>query len=238
MAYGQPNRTAAGAQTDAAALDAGLRSYMLGIYNYMGLGLALSAIVALAVVAVPALTSVVVFSPLRLLFVLAPLGIILLMSFRAQTMSAGTIKVLYWTLCATMGASMSALLIIYEPTSVVKTFFITAAAFGALSLYGYTTKRSLSGVGSFAIMGLIGIILASIVNIFLASSMLGFIISVAGVLIFSALIAFDTQRLKESYYDGMNADDQTKLSVFGAMSLYINFVNLFQFLLMFLGDRE
>lgn len=238
MAYGQPHRPAAGAQMDAAGIDAGLRSYMLGIYNLMGLGLALSAIIALAVVAVPALTSVVVFSPLRWLFVLAPLGIILFMSFKAQSMSAGTAKALYWTLCATMGASMSALLIIYEPTSVVKTFFVTAAAFGALSLYGYTTKKSLSGLGSFAIMGVIGLVLAMIVNMFLGSSMLGFIISAAGVLIFSALIAYDTQNLKNAYYEGMAADDQTKLSVFGAMSLYINFVNLFQFLLMFLGDRE
>ena len=238
MAYGQPHRTAAGAQMDAAGIDAGLRSYMLGIYNYMGLGLALSAVIALAIATVPALSQIFVFSPLRIVFMLTPIGILLLMSFRAQSMSAGTIKALYWALCATMGVSLSVLLFAYEPTSVAKTFFIPAAAFGALSLWGYTTKKSLSGIGTFCMMGVIGLVIAMIVNIFLASSMLSFIISGAGVLIFSGLIAFDTQRLKEAYHEGMAADDQTKLSVFGAMSLYINFINLFQFLLMFLGDRE
>lgn len=237
MATGQFNRAAAGAQIDA-RMDEGLRSYMLGIYNYMGLGLALSAIVALAVASVPALAEALVFSPLRWLFVLAPIGILLFMSFRLQSLSAGTLKALYWTLCATMGVSMSVLLFVYSPSSVVKTFFATAAAFGAMSLWGYTAKKSLSGVGTFCAMGLIGLIVAMVVNIFLQSPMMHFIIAGAGVLIFAGLTAWDTQNLKNAYHEGMAADDQNKLSIMGAVGLYLNFVNLFQFLLMFLGDRE
>ena len=238
MAMGQFNRANSGAQVDAARVDEGLRSYMLGIYNMMGLGLALSAVVALTVAMVPALAQTLVFSPLRWLFVLAPLGILLFMSFRMQTMSAGTMKTLYWAMTACFGVSMAVLLFAYSPTSVVKTFFATAAAFGAMSIWGYTTKKSLSGVGTFCMMGLVGIIIATVVNIFLQSPMMHFIIAGAGVLIFAGLTAWDTQRLKESYFEGMAYEDQSKLTTMGAVSLYLNFINLFQFLLMFLGDRE
>ena len=238
MATGQFNRATSGAQIDAARIDEGLRSYMLGIYNYMGLGLAVSALVALAVATIDPLAQALVFSPARWLFVLAPLGILLFMSFKMQTMSVGTMKTLYWVLTAAMGVSMAVLLFAYTPSSVVKTFFATAAAFGAMSLWGYTAKKSLSGVGTFCMMGLVGLIVAMVVNIFLQSPMMHFIIAGAGVVIFAGLTAWDTQRLKEAYAENMAHEDMSKLQVMGAVGLYLNFINLFQFLLMFLGDRE
>ena len=238
MAIGPDRQTMTYARTADADLDVGLRKYMLGIYNYMALGLAVSAIVALAVASSAEATAAIHGTPLKWVVMFAPLGIILWMSFGARGMSVSLMKGLYWALTVTMGASLSYILMIYTGESVVRVFFITAAAFAGLSLWGYTTKRSLSGMGTFLVMGLIGLIIASVVNIFLASSMLQFIISGAGVLIFSGLIAFDTQRLKNEYFEAMPGDVAAKSSIMGAVSLYINFINLFQFLLAFLGDRE
>jgi FtsH-binding integral membrane protein len=172
-------------------------------------------------------------------FALAPLAFIFFFSFRIDRMSASSARSMFFAFAAVMGVSMSTLLIRYTGASVVQVFFITAAAFGGLSLYGYTTSKSLSGMGSFLVMGLIGLILASLVNIFLASSGLGFVISLVGVGIFAGLTAWDTQRLKEMYLSSdMNPEEAAKLSVNGALSLYLNFVNMFQFLLSLLGNRE
>ena len=170
--------------------------------------------------------------------ILAPIGLLLLVSFRAATMSTAAVQAVYWTVTALMGVSLSLLLFRYTGASVARTFFITAAAFGALSLYGYTTKRDLSAMGKFLFMGLIGLILASVVNMIWPSGTMSFIISAVGVLIFSGLIAYDTQRIKEQYADAWGTDALEKIAVFGALSLYLDFVNLFQFLMSFLGQER
>jgi FtsH-binding integral membrane protein len=242
----------AGTVADQASFDAGLRAHMVRVYNYMASGLALSGIVAFALFSVPALQSLffemgmtrggaVVPIGLNLLgwvAILAPLGLLLLVSFRAAKMSLGSVQAVYWAVTALMGVSLSLLLFRYTGASVARTFFITAAAFGALSLYGYTTKRDLSAFGKFLFMGLIGLILASIVNMIWPSGTMSFIISVAGVLIFSGLIAYDTQKIKEQYGAAWGTDTAEKMAVFGALSLYLDFINLFQFLMMFLGQRR
>jgi FtsH-binding integral membrane protein len=170
--------------------------------------------------------------------IFAPLGLLLLVSARAASMSVGAVQAVYWAVTALMGVSLSLLLFRYTGASVFRTFFITAAAFGALSLFGYTTKRDLSAVGKFLFMGLIGLILASLVNMFWPSGTMTFIISVAGVLIFSGLIAYDTQRIKDQYAQAWGSDTAEKVAIFGALSLYLDFVNLFQFLMMFMGQRR
>ena len=252
MALGPQNRSyAAYARTvDQVQIDAGLRQYMLRVYNYMATGLAVSGLVAWMVANVPAVTAifynvgpmgqVMGFSALGYVGMFAPLGLLLLAAFAGRGWSAGATQAMYWAFVALQGVGLSILLMVYTGDSVVRVFLITAAAFAGLSLYGYTTKRSLSAFGSFLIMGLIGLVIASIVNIFIASDMLGFVISAAGVLIFSGLIAWDTQRIKEEYIAGFGGDSEveTKTAVWAALALYINFINLFQFLLMFLGNRE
>ena len=165
-------------------------------------------------------------------------GLLLLASSRAAQMSVGAVQAVYWVVTGLMGVSLSLLLFRYTGASVARTFFVTAAAFGALSLYGYTTKRDLTAVGKFLFMGLIGIILAGLVNMFWPSGTMSFIISVAGVLIFAGLIAYDTQKIKEQYAGAWGSDAAEKVAIFGALSLYLDFVNLFQFLMMFLGQRR
>jgi len=241
------NRAGVGA-VDQAAFDAGLRSHMLSVYNYMASGLALSGIVAMLMFMSPDLAKtfiqfnargqVVGFTILGWVAMLAPIGLLLLVGFKAATMSLGSIQAIYWTLTVLMGISLSVLLFRYTGASVARTFFITAAAFGALSLYGYTTKRDLSGMGKFLFMGLIGLLLASIVNMIWPSGTMSFIISAVGVLIFSGLIAYDTQRIKEEYAEAWGSDMLGKIAVLGALSLYLNFVNLFQFLMSFLGQER
>ena len=232
----------------AADVDVGLRKYLLGVYNYMASGLALSGIVAYGLFASPELASiffqvqagrVVGLNLLGWIAIFAPLGLLLLTSFRAAQMSVGAVQAVYWAVTALMGVSLSLLLFRYTGASVARTFFVTAAAFGALSLYGYTTKRDLTAVGKFLFMGLIGIILAGLVNMIWPSGTMSFIISVAGVLIFSGLIAYDTQKIKEQYAEAWGREVAEKVAIFGALSLYLDFVNLFQFLMMFMGqDRE
>ena len=243
--FGSINRT--GTVADQAAYDVGLRAHMLRVYNYMASGLALSGIVAYAVFASPDIAAlffvvqngqVVDMNTLGWIAIFAPLGLLMLVSFRAAQMSVGSIRAIYWAVTALMGVSLSLLLFRYTGASVARTFFITAAAFGALSLFGYTTKRDLSAVGKFLFMGLIGLILASLVNMFWPSGPMSFIISVAGVLIFSGLIAYDTQRIKNQYAEAWGSDTAEKVAIFGALSLYLNFVNLFLFLMMFLGQRR
>ena len=248
--YGQQQQPAgyAGTQVE---VDQGLRSFMLGVYNNMIVGLGISGLVALglnmASVAAyqgtrPVLTpfGVALYtSPLKWLLMLAPLAFIFVFSFRMDRMSASSARTMFFAFAAVMGASMSTLLLVFTGASVVQVFFITAASFGGLSLWGYTTKRSLSGMGSFLMMGLIGIILASLVNIFFASSALQFAISVLGVLIFAGLTAYDTQKLKEMYlYGGFDGEMAAKMSVNGALTLYLDFINMFQFLLSLVGDRR
>jgi hypothetical protein len=178
-------------------------------------------------------------TPLMWVVALAPLAFIFFFSFRMEKMSAATARTTFLAFAAVMGASLSTVLLRYTGASVVQTFFVTAAAFGGLSLWGYTTKRSLSGMGSFLMMGLIGLILASLVNIFLASSALQFAISAIGVLIFAGLTAYDTQKLKEMYlYGNFDSEAAAKVSVYGALTLYLDFINMFQFLLAFMGNRN
>jgi len=241
-----------GARTiDQAQLDEGLRTYMLRVYNYVGSGLALSGIVAVLVVMFPpafeALYSVVqtprglATQPTLLGWVVmfAPLGLIFVMQHQFRARSATSLKATYWAFCALFGASLSYILVVYTGESVTRVFFITAATFGAMSLYGYTTKRDLSGLGSFLMMGLIGIIIASVVNIFIGSTALQFAVSVIGVLIFVGLTAYDTQRIKQDFIEyRMEGGLATKSAVMGAVSLYLNFINLFMLLLHLFGNRE
>lgn len=232
------SRSAGMARSQEATFDAGLRSYMLKVYNYMASALLVTGIVALVTSQSPAMINAIYGTPLQWVVMLAPLAFVMVLSFGIQKMSSGTMQIVFWAFAATMGLSLSWVMLAYTGESVARTFFITAAAFGGLSLYGYTTKRNLSGMGSFLTMGLFGLIIASIVNFFLASSMMSFVISVVGVLIFSALIAYDTQRIREEYYMMSTGEMVQKGAIMSAVSLYLDFINLFLFLLRFLGDRE
>jgi FtsH-binding integral membrane protein len=231
------NLAARGGYADrAAAVDAGLRAYMIRVYNYMAIGVALTGVVAMLTyqMASPALLQ----SPLMWVFVLAPLALVFFLSFRIQTLSAETARLLFFIYAASLGLSLSTIFYVYTDASIARVFFISAATFGALSLWGYTTQRDLSGMGTFLFMGLIGIIIASLVNIFLQSSGLDWMISIIGVGVFAGLTAYDTQRIKEMY-DPM--DDGTvagRKAVMGALSLYLDFINLFMMLLRLVGDRR
>jgi uncharacterized protein len=241
----------------AAQVDQGLRSFMLGVYNNMILGLAVSAVVALginmaATTSDPAAAAgrigsiyltefgrLLYGTPLMWVVALAPLAFIFLFTLRMDRMSAASARMTFLAFAAVMGASLSTLLLRYTGASVVQVFFITAASFGALSLWGYTTKRSLSGMGSFLVMGLIGLIIASLVNVFVVSSALQFGISVIGVLIFAGLTAYDTQKLKDMYVTGnFDGEAAAKMSIFGALQLYLDFINMFQFILALVGNRN
>jgi len=235
------------------SVDAGLRSFMLGVYNKVALGLLVSAVLAYVTGSVPAvrdlLFSTAVFpdgvtrltgmTMLGMIVAFSPLVLILGSNFVMKNPTAGGASALYWLIVALIGASMGTIVLVYTGASVVQTFLITAAAFGALSLFGYTTKKDLSGIGTFLIMGVIGLIIAMVVNMFLQSSMMQMIISIAGVLIFAGLIAYDTQRLKMTYYAlGGNQSAMSVATSYGALSLYISFINMFQFLLMLFGGRR
>lgn len=223
--------------------DAGLRSYMLGIYNYMALALGVTGVAALGTAYFaatnPAVANALYGSPLRYVIMFAPLAFVMVLSFGIHKLRTATAQLLFWAFSAVMGVSMSWIFMVFTGSSIVQTFFVTAAAFGGLSIYGYTTKRNLSGMGSFMVMGLIGIIIASIVNIFLASPAMHFAISVLGVLIFAGLTAWDTQRLKNQYdVIAGNSAAMARATIMGALSLYLDFINMFMFLLQFLGNRE
>jgi len=228
----------AGGVSDAGTFDAGLRAHMLRVYNYMCAGLILTGVIAFAVASSPAAVQLIFGTPLKWVAMLAPLGFILALSFGVHKMSFGTLQLVFWAFAATMGLSMASIFLVYTGGSVAKVFFITAGMFAATSLYGYTTKRSLASMGSFLFMGLIGLIIAMVVNIFLASSALEFAISILGVLIFTGLTAWDTQRIKETYSQAHGHETAGKLAIMGAVSLYLDFVNMFQFLLALLGNRN
>ena len=224
---------------DQAAIDEGLRAYMLRVYNYMGAGLALSGIVAAYVGNSPAVFNYIFGSGLAFVFMFAPLGLLLVMSFGFNKIGASALQALYWVFVALMGVSLSTVFVAYQLGDVVRVFFITATLFGAMSLYGYTTKRSLANWGSFLMMGLIGIIIASVVNMFMQSAMIHWVVSVLGVIIFTGLTAYDTQRIKSEFIEyRMQGALATKTAVMGAVHLYLNFINLFLFLLSLMGNRN
>jgi uncharacterized protein len=227
------------------SVDAGLRSFMLGVYNKMGLGLLLSALLAYAVGSVPVLTQLVFGTPLKFVVMFGPIGLLLVASFAMKRPSPLATGLVYWTVASLIGASLGAWVVSarmglgVDFTTIGKAFFVTASAFGGLSLWGYTTRRDLSAFGTFLMMGVIGLVVASVVNMFVQSSMMGFVISLLGVLVFAGLTAFDTQRLKHEYYT--LEGDQRAMSVatnWGALSLYLNFVNLFQFILALMSGRS
>jgi FtsH-binding integral membrane protein len=230
----------------AAVVDQGLRSYMLRVYNYMTVGLVVTGLVSYFSFAaafdstgnLTAFGSAIYLSPLKWLVMLAPLAFVMVLSFGINKMSAAAAQLTFWAFAAVMGLSLSSIFAVYTGTSIARTFFISAATFGAMSLYGYTTKRDLTAIGSFLFMGLIGIIIASVVNIFLASSALAFGISVLGVLIFVGLTAYDTQRIKLSYSESFGSDVLRKGAIMGALSLYLDFLNLFMMLLQLTGNRR
>jgi uncharacterized protein len=198
----------------------------------------LTGLVAYIVGTTAALYVPIFSTPLKWVVMLAPLAFVLFFSFRMQTISAAGAQGMFWAFCAVMGLSMASIFLVFTGTSIARTFFIAAAMFGATSLYGYTTKRDLSQFGSFLIMGLIGVVIASLANLFLASSTLQFVVSIVGILVFVGLTAWDTQSIKEQYAENFDAESQQKLAVFGAFSLYLNFINIFQLLLNFTGQRE
>ncbi len=227
-----------GAGVASAEYDAGLRAHMLRVYNYMCAGLILTGVIAFFVASSPAAVGLIFGTPLKWVAMLAPLAFILVLSFGVHKMSFGTLQLVFWAFAATMGVSMASIFLVYSGGSIARVFFITAGMFAATSLYGYTTKRDLAKMGSFLFMGLIGLLIAMVVNIFMQSSAMQFAISILGVLIFTGLTAWDTQRIKETYSEGLGHETAGKLAIMGAVSLYLDFVNMFQFLLALLGNRE
>ena len=219
------------------AIDQGLRRYMLSIYNYMASGVLLSGIVALAMFTTGMAASMV-GSPVMWLVVLSPLAIVMAMSFGQNRFSLPTLQAMFWGFAVLMGMSLSTIFLRYTGGSIAATFFATAGAFAGLSLFGYTTKKSLSGMGTFLIMGVVGLLIAMVINIFLQSPALYWAISALGVLIFAGLTAYDTQRLKQQYYHLQGSEFIGKAIVLGALTLYLDFINMFQFLLAFMGDRR
>ncbi len=219
------------------AVDQGLRSHMLKVYNYMGSGVLLTGIVAM-LFANSAIGQQIMMSPLRFVLMFAPLAFVLVMSFGAQKMSQGTLQLCFWGFATVMGLSMSTIFLVYTGASIAQTFFVTAVAFLGLSLVGYTTKKDLSAMGSFLIMGVIGLFVAMLVNMFLQSSMFNLVISAIGVLIFAGLTAYDTQRIKSEYFQYAGTPWLGKAAIMGALNLYLDFINMFQFLLSFLGSRD
>src|SRR5688572_4494744 len=220
-----------------AARDAGLRSYMLSVYNYMASGVLLTGIVAL-LFASSGLAEQVLATPLRWLIMLAPLGFVIAMSFGLHRMSTGTLHTLFWSFAVAMGLSMSSIFLVYTGVSIAQTFFAVSVGFLGLSLYGYTTKKDLSGLGTFLITGVVGLLVAMVINLFLQSTTMHLLISALGVLIFAGLTAYDTQKIKSMYAHVAGTDMMGKVVIMGALNLYLDFINMFMFLLSFMGNRE
>lgn len=241
--FGRGGASALRTGTTAASYDAGLRTYMLSVYNYMMSGVLLTGLVALGMAwtgAVNALFNPATGAPSLLGWaaMLAPLGFVLVLGFRFQKMSQSAVQGLFWAFAVIMGVSMSTIFLRYTGTSIATTFFATSAAFAGLSLYGYTTKRDLSKLGTFLVMGLVGILVAMLLNMFVQSGTLSLVISILGVLIFAGLTASDTQRIKETYEYVAGTDMVGKSAIMGALTLYLDFINMFQFLLSLLGQRN
>lgn len=218
------------------SVDQGLRAYMIRVYNYMAIGLVITGLVGFATLN-SGLMPVLFGTPLKWVVLLAPLAMVMYLSFRVQTMSFASAQIAFWVFSALMGVSLTPIALVYTGASIAKVFFITSAAFASVSLYGYTTKRDLTSMGAFMFMGLIGIIIASVVNIFLHSSALGFALSIIGVLVFTGLTAWDTQKIKAMYYQG-NVATLGHSAIMGALQLYLDFINLFTSLLNLFGDRR
>ena len=244
---GYPRNVTAGAAD--MSVDAGLRAFMLGVYNKVALGLLLSAAMAYVTSSVPAVTQLlyrvtydgrlVGVTGLGMIIAFAPIAILLFSGFAMRSITPRSSGIVYWSIVALIGASLGTVVLLYSGASVATTFLVTAASFGALSLVGYTTKKDLTGFGSFLIMGLFGLLIAMILSMFLHSAMMQFLISVFGVLIFAGLIAYDTQRLKATYYElGGNQAALGVATNYGALSLYLDFINLFRFLLYFMGGSR
>lgn len=251
---------AAPASATAGVIDEGLRAYMIRVYNYMMIGLGITGVIAFATFMLTTSTTPEVVgdgqilqlgdrylnslgytlyaSPLQWLVIFAPLALVFFMGFRIGKMSVSAAQTTFWVFSALMGLSLSWVFLAYTSESIVQVFFITAATFGAMSLWGYTTKRDLTGMGSFLFMGLIGLIIAMVVNIFMQSSGLAWIISIVGVLIFTGLTAYDTQKIKEMYYAGDDGTVAGKKAIMGALALYLDFINLFLMLLRLMGNRQ
>jgi FtsH-binding integral membrane protein len=227
-----------GAQAYDAGIDTGLRSYMLKVYNYMALGVAMTGAVAFAVATSPALMQAIFGTGLMWVFMLAPLGVVFYLSARINHMSATSAQMWFWVLAALYGVMFSVFFVAFTGTSIARVFFITAGAFAALSLYGYTTKRDLTAMGSFLIVGAVGLMLAIVVNWFIESSALQLAISVIGVLIFAGLTAYDTQKVKSMYVESDGDEITSKKAVMGALTLYIDFIMMFQFLMHLMGNQE
>lgn len=221
-----------------ATYDAGLREYMSNVYNFMAIALAISGAVAYFISQSPAIIRAIFGTPLAWLFMLAPIGFVIFIGAKINSISAATAKNYLWIYSGLMGVSLSGIFLIYTGTSIARVFFITASVFGAMSLYGYTTKKDLSGIGSFMIMGLIGLLVCSIVNLFLKSPGFDFALSMIGTLIFVGLTAYDAQRIKQMYYMSQDAETSSKMAVMGALNLYMDFINLFIYMLRFFGDRR
>lgn len=256
------NPRAVASPTSAGVIDTGLRAYMLRVYNYMLAGLAITGVAAYATFLAAVTTDpanaghlsdgriptigglmltgfgTLLFGPLMWVLLLGSLGLVMFLSFRIQSMSVTAARTSFLAYAALIGVTFAPLLLVYTGTSVAQVFFITAATFGAMSLWGYTTQRDLTGMGSFLFMGLIGIVIASLVGLFVHSSMLQWVISVAGVIIFTGLTAYDTQSIKESYVAGDDGTVMGRKAIFGALRLYLDFINLFLMLLRLLGSRR
>lgn len=253
MAFGPDKRfelrtdTMTRAQAEAAQIDVGLREYMLRVYNYMASGLALTGIIAYLAANTPAILNLlyavgpngaVQATPLAWIVMLSPLAFILVLSFGIERMQASTAQTVFWAFSAVMGLSLTNIFLMFTGASIARVFFITAGTFAAMSLYGYTTKRDLTGVGSFLFMGLIGIIIAMVVNMFIQSTALHFTISVIGVLVFVGLTAYDTQKIKLMYLESDGSEVMAKKAIMGAVRLYLDFINLFIMLLHLFGQRR
>ena len=218
-------------------IDVGLRNYMIGVYNNMGLGLLVSGVIAYIVGTSPSLTQMVFGGPQAYLFIFAPLVAVLALSFGIEKMSVNTARLAFYGFAAIMGISLSSIFITYQLGSIFQVFLITAVMFGGMSLYGYTTKKDLTSIGSFLIMGLWGLVIASIVNIFMQNSIMQLVIAAIGVVIFTGLTAYDTQKIKEIYYH-TEGDTRAKAAIMGALNLYLDFINLMISLLQLLGQRK
>lgn len=227
-----------GAAAVAVSFDAGLRRHMLGIYRHMALGLAVTGAVALGIASTPAIHEPIFSGPLKWVAIFAPFAFVMFFSFRIERMSVGSARLAFFAFAAVMGVSMASIFLLFTGQSIATTFFIAATTFLATSLWGYTTDRDLSNWSSFLLMGVIGVVIASVVNLFLGSNMLQLILSVIGVLLFTGLTAWDTQRAKSEYLAHAGIQEAEKLEIMNAFSLYLNLVNLFQLLLTFFGQRQ
>ncbi len=234
----QPVWRSSGVAAGQAGIDLGLRAHMVRVFMYMAVGLGLTGLVAFYAASSPSLMMAIFASPLKWVVMLAPIGMVFFLSARIGSMSFSTAQMVFWIYAGMMGLSLSSIFLVFTGESIARLFFITASVFGAMSLYGYTTRKDLTSMGSFLMMGVLGLVVASLVNLFLQSSAMQMMISTIGVLVFTGLTAYDTQQIKESYFEADTADISGKKAIIGALQLYLDFINLFISLLQLFGDRR